>query len=140
VLRFAVPAGAVMGAATLVAYLAVADVRGHAQEEGRTAAVTVFIAIGLYLLLVLEADHMQTSRRYAGMVVALAAALGGGYLAMLGSSGMRSFFALTVPGAWAVLVMVVVFVAAVWLLGRLGLSPYRASAVPEPASRAERST
>ncbi|MDX6547417.1 MAG: cation-transporting P-type ATPase [Gaiellales bacterium] len=127
VMRFSLPAGGVMGAATLAAYLAVANVRGNSLEDGRTAAVTVFIAVGLYLLLVLEADRMQQSRRYAGVVVALAAGLGGGYLAMLGSSAARSFFALSVPGVWGMLVVVASTVAAFWLLGRLGLSPYRRS-------------
>jgi hypothetical protein len=129
-----------MGAATLVAYLAVGDVRGHSDTEGRTAAVTVFVAVGLYLLLVLDAERMQASRRYAAVVVALAAALGGGFLAMLGSPALRGFFALTVPGFWALLVIVGCGVGAVWLLGRLGLSPYRGSSLPEPASSAERST
>ncbi len=40
-------------------------VHGHDQLEGRTAAVTVFVFVGLYLLLVLEAERMQASRRYA---------------------------------------------------------------------------
>ncbi len=127
VLRFSLPAGGVIGAATLLAYLAVSHVRGQSLEGGRTAAVTVFIAVGLYLLLVLEADRMQQSRRYAGVVVVLAAALGGTYLAVLGSAAARSFFALTVPGVWGLLVIVAATIAAFWLLGRLGLSPYRRS-------------
>ena len=89
VLRFALPAGAVLGAATLTAYLAVANGPGDDQLEGRTAAVTVFVFVGLYLLLVLEAERMQASRRYAAEVVALAACLGGGFLAMLGSQSLR---------------------------------------------------
>jgi cation-transporting ATPase E len=140
VLRFALPAGAVMGAATLVAYLAVGDVRGHSDSEARTAAVTVYVAIGLYLLLVLDAERMQRSRRYAALVVALAASLGAGYLLVLGTPSLREFFALTVPGFWAVLVMVACGVGAVWALSRLGLSPYRGSSLPDPASTAERST
>ena len=140
VLRFALPAGAVMGAATLIAYLAVGDVRGHSDTEGRTAAVTVYVAIGLYLLLVLDAERMQRSRRYAALVVALAASLGAGYLVVLGTPALRQFFALTIPGFWAVLVMVACGVGAVWALSRLGLSPYRGSSLPEPASTAERST
>ena len=140
VLAFALPAGAVLGAATVIAYLAVGDVQGHSDEEGRTAAVTVFIAVGLYLLLVLDSERMQASRRYAAIVVILAAALGGAFLAMLGSPPLRSFFALTVPGVWALLVIVATSVGAVWALGRLGLSPYRRSDVPEPSSSAERST
>jgi magnesium-transporting ATPase (P-type) len=140
VMRFSLPAGAVMGAATLAAYLAVADVRGHHGVEGRTAAVTVFIAVGLYLLLVLDAERMQASRRYAATVVVMAASLGGSFLAMLGSASLRNFFALTVPGLWAVIVIASTSVAALWLLGRLGLSPYRRSSLPDPASRAERTT
>jgi cation-transporting P-type ATPase E len=127
VLAFSLPAGVVTGAATLAAYLAVTNVRGHSLEEGRAAAVTVFVAVGLYLLLVLDADRMQESRRYAGVVVALAAALGGAYLAVLGSDPARTFFALTVPGIWAVTVIVFVTVAAFWSLGKVGLSPYRGS-------------
>ena len=140
VLRFALPAGAVLGAATLAAYLAVANGPGDDQLEGRTAAVTVFVFVGLYLLVVLEAERMQASRRYAAEVVALAACLGGGFLAMLGSQSLREFFALTVPNLWSVVVIVAVSVAAAWLLGRLGLSPYRFSTVPDPAAEAERST
>jgi hypothetical protein len=82
---------------------------------------------------------MQASRRYATVVVVLAAARGGGFLAMLGSAPLRSFFALTVPGLWAVIVIAATGVGAVWALARLGLSPYRRSEVPEPASSAERS-
>jgi cation-transporting ATPase E len=140
VLRFAVPAGCVLGAATLIAFLAVGDLRGHTDVEGRTAAMMVFVAVGLYLLLVLDADRMQASRRYAVIVVALAASLGGGFLAMLGSEPIRHFFALTVPGLWAAVVVVATSVASVWALSRLGLSPYRVSSVPEPAARAERRT
>ncbi len=127
VLRFAVPAGIVTGAATLAAYLAVTEANGQSLEDGRTAAMTVFVAVGLYLLLVLDADRMQESRRYAGVVVALAATLGGAYLAVLGSKAARSFFDLTVPGPWELIVIVVVSVAAFWTLGRIGLSPYRRS-------------
>jgi hypothetical protein len=45
-----------------------------------------------------------------------------------------------VPGLWSVIVIVTVCVAAAWLLGRLGLSPYRFNTVPDPAAKAERST
>jgi hypothetical protein len=100
----------------------------------------VFIAVGLYLLLVLDAERMQASRRYAATVVVMAASLGGSFLAMLGSASLRNFFALTVPGLWAVIVIASTSVAALWLLGRLGLSPYRRSSLPDPASRAERTT
>jgi magnesium-transporting ATPase (P-type) len=129
VAAFSIPAGVVLGATTLAAYLAVAHVRNYSVDGGRTAAVTVFIAIGLYLLLALESDRMQQSRGYASTVVALAAALGGGYLAVLGSSLGREFFALTVPNVWETIVIVVTSVAGMWILSRVGLSPY---AKPQP--------
>ena len=122
--RFSMPAGIVTGAATLAAYLAVADVRGHSLEDGRTAAMTVFVAVGLYLLLVLDADRMQESRATPA-VVALAAALGGAYLPVLGSEQLRSFFALTVPGIWVLVVVVGVSLLAFVALSWLRLSPYR---------------
>ena len=78
--RFALPAGTVMAASVIFAYLAVAHVKDHTEADGRTAATTVFVAFGVYLLLVLDADRMQASRRHAVVVVAMAAALLAGYL------------------------------------------------------------
>jgi len=125
VARFAIPAGVVLAGATILSYLAVASVRSYSQEEGRTAATTVYVAVGLYLLLVLEADRMQASRRHAISVLALVGGLASGYLLVLGSDAGRSFFALAQPGLWVMLVCVGVSLLAFFALSRLGLSPYR---------------
>jgi cation-transporting P-type ATPase E len=134
VARFAIPAGVVEGAAVIIAYVAVADVRGHSHAEGATTATTVFVAIGLYLLLVLDAERMEASRGYAAVVVSLSALLGAGYLVVLASPALRGFFALELPGVWGLIVTAAVTVAAIRALAWLGLSPYaRPPATPPPA-------
>ena len=125
VARFAIPAGVVLAGATILSYLAVASVRSYSQEEGRTAATTVYVAVGLYLLLVLEADRMQASRRHAISVLALVGGLASGYLLVLGSDAGRSFFALAQPGVWVMMVVVGVSLLAFVALSWLRLSPYR---------------
>jgi cation-transporting P-type ATPase E len=133
VARFAIPAGVVEGSAVIVAYLAVADVRGHSQAEGATTATTVFVAIGLYLLLVLDAERMEASRGYAAVVVSLSALLGAGYLVVLASPALRGFFALELPGVWGLIVIAAVTVAAIRALAWLGLSPYARPPATPPA-------
>jgi magnesium-transporting ATPase (P-type) len=125
VARFSIPAGVVEAAAVVLAYLAVAELRGYSQQEGRTAATTVFVAVGLYLLLVLEADRMSGSRRYSVGVLTLVTLLAVGYLLVLGSPGLREFFALSTPGVWMAIVCVAVTVLSIRLLSWVGLSPYR---------------
>jgi cation-transporting ATPase E len=138
VARFALPAGTVMAAAVMLAYLAVADVKDHTASDGRTAATTVFVAVGIYLLLVLDADRMERSRRYAALVVAMAGGLMAGYLLVLGSDAGRSFFALERPGWWELIVTVASVVLAIRLLAWLGLSPYRGAPAADPAPRGGR--
>ena len=77
VARFSIPAGAVMAAAVLAAYLLERAVRVRSITDARTAAVTVFVALGLYLLLVLDPERMSASRSYAIGIVSLVGALGG---------------------------------------------------------------
>ena len=124
VARFSLPAGIVTGAATLVAYLAVAPVKGYTTAQGRTAAVLAFVAVGLYVLLVLDADRMQASKRHTAFVLGLTTALAAGFLTLWSWSPAREFFALSQPSVWLGIVVIAVFVASVWLLSKLGLSPY----------------
>jgi cation-transporting P-type ATPase E len=128
VARFAIPAGVVTGAATMVAYLAVAPVKGYSTSQGRTAAVLAFVAVGLYVLLVLDADRMRASGRHTVFVLGLVSALAAGFLALWGWGPARDFFALSQPSIWLGIVVIAVFVASVWLLGKLGLSPYLSDA------------
>ncbi len=99
VARFAIPAGTAAGLGVLSAYLFALNVVGLPLAEARTAALTVLVAVGLYFVMVLEAS---TSRR-ATMVGGLCIALFLAYCAVLGLDGMRDFFAVVVPGTWAVI-------------------------------------
>lgn len=68
--------------------------------DARTVALTTLVAAGLYLVMALEAGG---SRRRSTLVGAMCAAMAGLYVAALGISATRSFFALTVPDAGMVL-------------------------------------
>jgi magnesium-transporting ATPase (P-type) len=88
VARFAIPAGALVGVGVLASYLFALHVVRLPLVEARTVAITVLIALGLYLILVLEAVGLR--RR---TVVSLAVtALAGVYLAVLLIAPLRHFF------------------------------------------------
>jgi hypothetical protein len=92
--------------------------------DARTAAVTVFVALGLFLLLAVDADRMQASPSYAAAVLSLISALAAGYLLVLGSSAGRDFFALARPGFIDAFVMIAASLGGMWLMARVGLSPF----------------
>ena len=97
VARFSIPAGAVIAVAVLAAYLLERAVRVRSITDARTAAVTVFVALGLYLLLVLDSERMSASRAYAVGIVSLVGALAAAYLGTLSAEPARDFFALARP-------------------------------------------
>jgi cation-transporting ATPase E/undecaprenyl-diphosphatase len=90
VARFAVPAGTAAGLGVLSGYLLALNVANVPLEEARTVATTVLVAIGLYLILALEA----AGRRRGTAISILCGALGALYLVVLAVPGSRSFFAL----------------------------------------------
>jgi len=100
--RFAVPAGTAAGIGVLSSYLFALNVAGVPLEEARTAATTVLIAIGLYLVVALEAAPGLRRAWVAALVGGLFAA----YLVVLLADGLRSFFGLTTPGPWSFLAIV----------------------------------
>jgi magnesium-transporting ATPase (P-type) len=91
---FAVPAGVAAGLGVLSGYLLALNVMHLSLVGARTTATTVLVAVGLYLVLALEA----TGGRRTRAVLVLAAALGFLYLVVLALPGLRDFFELTVPG------------------------------------------
>ena len=97
--RFAVPAGTFAGIGVLFSYLFCLNVAGIPLEEARTAATTVLIAVGLYLVVALEAAP-GTRRAW---VVALVGSLTLAYLIVLAVSGLRHFFELETLGGWGLL-------------------------------------
>jgi magnesium-transporting ATPase (P-type) len=97
--RFAVPAGTFAGIGVLFAYLFTVNVAGVPLEEARTAATTVLIAVGLYLVVALEAA--PGTRRV--WVAVLVGGLTLAYLVVLALGGPRHFFGLETLGGWGLL-------------------------------------
>jgi magnesium-transporting ATPase (P-type) len=135
VARFSMPAGAVMAGAVLVAYLLERAVRVRSITDARTAAVTVFVALGLYLLLVLDPERMTASRPYAIGILALVGTLGAGYLLTLSFEPARDFFALAPPDLLDAVIMVLATIAGIRVMAFAGLSPYAhpPQSAPPPA-------
>ena len=131
VARFAIPAGSVIAAAVLAAYLLERAVRVRSITDARTAAVTVFVALGLYLLLVLDAERMSASRAYAVGIASLVGALAAAYLGTLSAGPVRDFFALARPDLLDALIMILATVSGIRLMAWAGLSPY-----PQPPQTA----
>jgi cation-transporting P-type ATPase E len=92
--QFAVPAGAAAGLGVLASYLFAINVIDLPLVEARTVATTVLVAVGLYLIVALEAS----GRRRGAAVSALCAALAIGYFLVLLTPVSREFFELAVPG------------------------------------------
>ena len=92
VARFAVPAGALLGAGVVAGYLFALHDLDLSVADSRTVAVTILVACGLYLVLALEA---QGSRRRSTLVAVMCALLAGLYVAALLLPASSSFFELT---------------------------------------------
>jgi cation-transporting P-type ATPase E len=137
VARFSIPAGGVIAAAVLGAYLLDRAVRVRSITDARTAAVTVFVALGLYLLLVLDPDRMTASRPYAIGILVLVGALGAAYLGTLSFAPARDFFALSPPDLLDAVIMVLATVAGIRLMALAGLSPYAHPPQSAPPPQAE---
>jgi P-type E1-E2 ATPase len=94
VAQFAVPAGAAAGLGVLASYLFALNVIDLPLVEARTVATTVLVAVGLYLILALEAS----GRRRGAAVSGLCAVLAAGYFLVLLTPFAREFFELAPPG------------------------------------------
>jgi cation-transporting P-type ATPase E len=99
VARFAIPAGTAAALGLLAAYHFALSVVRLPLVEARTVATTVLMIVGLYLVVALEGSE----RRRSIAVGALCAGLFVVFVAVLASGGLRDFFELVVPGAWAVI-------------------------------------
>ena len=127
VLRFAVPAGLIIAAATFSAY-ALARARGLPLTEQRTAATLVTLILSLTVLALLAMP--LTWRRIALLVAALA-----GFALLFPVPVVRTFYALKLPhGAIGSTLLIAALGAAAlvtfWIVSRrLGRGP--AEAVPE---------
>jgi magnesium-transporting ATPase (P-type) len=114
VARFTIPAGTAAGLAVVSTYLFALNVADLGLLEARTVATTTLVAVGLYLLVALEASSPARSLAMSGLSLVLGAAYG----FVLMTPGMREFFALAPPG-WELLASVLgaaVAAGGLWLV------------------------
>ena len=115
--RFAVPAGALLGAGVVAGYIFALHDLDLSLADARTVAVTILIVGGLYLVMALESEG---SRRRSALVATMCAVLAGVYVAALLIGAARRFFDLTLPDAGMIatsLVAATVTIAALALCG-----------------------
>ncbi len=93
VIRFALPAGTAAGLGVLSSYTFTSQVLDRPLADARTVATTVLVAVGLYLILAIEAS----SPLRGAAVSALCGLLTVAYVAVLLVPPSRHFFALAVP-------------------------------------------
>jgi magnesium-transporting ATPase (P-type) len=94
VMAVAVPAGVAAATATFLAYLVARDVEGATLEQARSVATLTLAGVGV---VVLGLVARPLNRLRATVLVAVVAA----FAVVLAVPGLRHFFALTVPPAWA---------------------------------------
>ena len=92
--QFAVPTGVAAGFGVLSAFLLARNVFELSLVSARTAATTVLVIVGLYLVLVLEATSARRLSRVAGLCGAMLVL----YVLVLALPSARDFFMLVVPG------------------------------------------
>jgi P-type E1-E2 ATPase len=100
---FAIPAGTAAGLGVVASFLLSINLIDMSEVRARTVATTVLVAVGLYLIIVLEA-----SSKIRGYTVgALCAALFALYLVVLSLPGWRDFFEVAAPDPAIILVSLV---------------------------------
>ena len=103
VAQFAVPTGVAAGLGVLSGFLLARNVFELSLVSARTAATTILVIVGLYLVLVLEA----TEHRRTVWVGALCAAMLLLYAVVLVAAPLRDFFELVLPGPRILLATIV---------------------------------
>lgn len=126
VARFAVPAGALVGVGVLASYLFALQVLELPLIEARTVAITVLVALGLYLILVLEATGLRRRNIVSLSVIALA----GMFAATLLLPPLRDFFALSFPDVEILAVAGGGFALSLLALVLSGFTPGAAAELP----------
>ena len=125
--RFAVPAGVAAGFGVLAGYLVTLNVLDAGLTEARTAATSVLVVVGLYLVLALEATG-GTRTHWVGLLCSLLLVA---YLVALSLASLRDFFDLAVPGPATVMT---VAVACALSIGYLWLTDDRFVPGRQPAA------
>ncbi|HWK29519.1 MAG TPA: HAD-IC family P-type ATPase [Solirubrobacter sp.] len=126
--QFAVPAGTLVGVGVLASYLFALDVLRMPLIQARTVAITVLVALGLYLILVLEAVGLRR-RTLVSLAVGVLAAI---YVAALLAPPVREFFQLAAPNAGIVLTAAGGIALSLFALRLSGFTPGSSAELPEP--------
>ena len=119
---FAVPAGVGIGVGSLLSFALVDGIFGGSLNEGRTAATTTLIVLGLAFILLLERGPGREHIAIQGYMLAMVTALGGLYAAILALEPARAFFDLELlsAGQWFICMLSVaaglVVASALWRL------------------------
>ena len=106
---FAFPAGIAMGIASLLSFFFVDSVFGGTLEEGRTAATTTLIVLGLCFIVLLERGPGREHITVQSYMLAMIAVLGALFAGILAIEPVREFFdlALLAGGQWFVALLCV---------------------------------
>ena len=99
---FAFPAGIAMGVASLLSFFFVDGLAGGTLEEGRTAATTTLIILGLCFIVLLERGPGREHITIQSYMLALVAGLGALFAGILSVAPVRDFFELVLlsGGQW----------------------------------------
>lgn len=140
---FGVPAGLGIGIASLLSFFLVDNVFGGTIADGRTAATTTLIVIGLALILLLERGPGREHITIQTYMLAMVAGLGALYALALAAEPLRTFFELELlsAGQWFLSLLSVavglVVASVLWglpVIQRLeGTVPKAAAEAAEPA-------
>ena len=99
---FSVPAGIGIGVGSLLSYALVDGVAGGSLNEGRTAATTTLIVLGLAFILLLERGPGREHIAIQSYMLAMVTALGALFALILAAAPVREFFDLELltAGQW----------------------------------------
>jgi len=113
--RFALPAGVAAGLGVVSAYLFALNVLLDDVAAARTVAVTTLMAIGLWLVIIIEVSGVKRS----AWVITMCLAMAGAFVAFLVVAPLRDFFELTTLSALDLVVAIsgaVITAAGLWML------------------------
>ncbi len=140
---FSVPAGLAIGVGSLLSFFLVDTVFGGSLSEGRTAATTTLIVLGLAFILLLERGPGREHIAIQSYMLALVAGLGALYALALAAGPIRDFFDLELlsAGQWFLSMLSVVaglvLASALWRLPQIQRLEEPDGAPPqEPAEQA----
>lgn len=104
---FAVPAGISTALATILSFFLIDVVFGGSLQEGRTAATTTLIIIGLCFVLLLERGPGREHIAIQSYMLAMIAGLGALFAGILAITPLREFFAMSMLDAsqWFIAMM-----------------------------------